>query len=103
MNTLCNEPTTITCANAAQQTCQLALEQSQRKTARISHWISRAIGVLRKRINQRLERQAFNTLLRLDDQMLKDIGVTRMDVKWASNLPLSQDAALRLEAIARRR
>lgn len=60
------------------------------------------IRYLKKRYEQRVARQAFNNLLRLDDHMLKDVGVTRMDVQWASNLPLSQDAATQLEIIARR-
>ena len=38
----------------------------------------------------------------LDDKMLKDIGVSRGDVQWASNLPLSSTATTELEIIARR-
>lgn len=55
------------------------------------------------RYNRRIDRQAFKNVLTLDDRTLKDIGVTRQDVKWASHLPLSEDAAIRLEQIARRR
>jgi Domain of unknown function (DUF1127) len=32
-----------------------------------------------------------------DDYMLKDIGVTRDEVQWASGLPLTVNAALALE------
>ena len=39
----------------------------------------------------------------VDDQMLKDIGVTRDEVRRASDLPLSVNAALELEAVARSR
>jgi len=55
------------------------------------------------RYNQRIDRQAFKNVLTLDDRTLQDIGVTRQDVKWASRLPLSEDAAIKLEEIARRR
>lgn len=60
------------------------------------HWIE-------KKYNQRINRQAFNYLLTLDDNLLKDIGVTRQDVQWASQLPLEEDAATKIEQIARRR
>jgi hypothetical protein len=39
----------------------------------------------------------------LDDFLLQDIGVTRADVRWASGLPLSVNAALELEERATRR
>jgi len=55
------------------------------------------------RYKRRIDRLAFKNILMLDDRTLKDIGVTRQDVKWASRLPLSEDAAIRLEHIARRR
>jgi uncharacterized protein YjiS (DUF1127 family) len=50
---------------------------------------------------RRLDRQAFQHMVTLDDPILKDIGVTRADVIWASKLPLSQNAAQELENIAR--
>jgi len=55
------------------------------------------------RYNRRIDRQAFKNVMTLDDRMLKDIGVTRQDVMWASRLPLSEDAAAELEKIARRK
>lgn len=42
---------------------------------------------------QKINRDAFSTMLALDDSLLKDIGVSRGDVQWAANLPLSEDAA----------
>jgi uncharacterized protein YjiS (DUF1127 family) len=39
----------------------------------------------------------------LDDHMLYDLGVTRAEVQWAANLPLSVNAALALEERAFRR
>ena len=42
-------------------------------------------------------------LLDLDDYLLTDIGVTREDVRYAFDLPLSVDASLELEDRAFRR
>jgi uncharacterized protein YjiS (DUF1127 family) len=48
---------------------------------------------------QRLCRDAFNTLLRVDDHILEDVtGLTRPQVEEVARLPLAVDA---LEAIAR--
>ena len=44
-----------------------------------------------------LARRAVTRLEQFDDYMLRDIGVTRGDVHWASVLPLSVNAALALE------
>jgi len=38
----------------------------------------------------------------MDDKTLKDIGISRGDVQWASNLPLSASATTELAIIARR-
>lgn len=48
-------------------------------------------------------RRAVVRLDALDDYLLHDIGVTRADVRWASGLPLSVNAALELEERATRR
>lgn len=42
-------------------------------------------------------RRAVNRLDTFDDYILRDIGVTRGDVRWASGLPLSINAAVALE------
>lgn len=47
----------------------------------------------------RERRDAFKTLLRLDQKALKDIGLTRYDVLWASKLPLHVNAAEELQKI----
>ena len=44
-----------------------------------------------------LARRAVSRLDSFDDYLLRDIGVTRSDVHWASGLPLSVNAALALE------
>jgi len=48
-------------------------------------------------------RRSVAELDRLDDYLLRDIGVTRDDVRWASHLPLTMNAAAELENRASRR
>jgi len=50
---------------------------------------------------RRLDRDSFRNMLALDDATLKDIGVKKSDVIWASQLPLSLNASLELEKKAR--
>ncbi|MEM7068138.1 MAG: DUF1127 domain-containing protein [Pseudomonadota bacterium] len=47
----------------------------------------------KKRQQQRIERDSFNTLLRLDERELADIGLKREDVLRVSKLPLSFNAS----------
>lgn len=49
-------------------------------------------------------RRALRTLIEADDRMLRDIGVTRDDVRWALDAPATQDPTtyLRLRAVSRR-
>ncbi len=65
-------------------------------------WLSSAKEFVTKRYDQYMDRLAFQQLLKLDEHMLKDIGVTRADVIYANNLPVSVDAAKEIECIARR-
>jgi uncharacterized protein YjiS (DUF1127 family) len=46
-------------------------------------------------------RRAVARMDRLDDHMLRDIGVTREDLRWAAGLPLTVNAALAMEERAR--
>lgn len=76
---------------------------------RLNHWITARLldwyCQLQKRNKQarqrRIDRDAFRRLVTLDDAALRDIGVTRQDVIWAGELPLSQNASLELEKVAR--
>ncbi len=55
---------------------------------------------LEARIAERRARKGINQILELETHLLDDIGVTRSDVRRASNLPLSQDAATELHRIS---
>jgi uncharacterized protein YjiS (DUF1127 family) len=48
-------------------------------------------------------RRTVKALNALDDRQLADIGLSRLDVEWASGLPLSSDPASELERHVRRR
>ena len=48
-------------------------------------------------------RRAVVRLDRLDEHMLRDIGLTREDLRWAAGLPLTVNAALAMDERARRR
>ncbi len=69
----------------------------------VSGVFSRIAAWAAERHQRRIDRDAFRNLLSLDDQMLKDIGVTRDEVRRASDLPLSVNAALELETLAKNR
>jgi len=40
-------------------------------------------------------------MLALSDELLDDIGVTRDDVRWAAQLPMSVDAACALREVSK--
>jgi len=71
---------------------------------RIQTLVSSGLNSLKNWYNIRkqrhMDRQAFTNLMHLDDSTLKDIGVTRSDVVWASKLPLSENASQRLNEIS---
>lgn len=64
--------------------------------ARISGSIA-GTGILEKLLRNWLARRAIRRLERLDDHMLRDIGATRAEIRWAGRLPLTVNAALALE------
>jgi uncharacterized protein YjiS (DUF1127 family) len=49
------------------------------------------------------DRRAFETMLALDEVILRDIGVSRDEVEWASRLPMEFHAARELKKVAERR
>ena len=70
-------------------------------------WLKQKFELFQRRSKTRaaqmLARRAFENLLILDEDLLKDIGVTRDEVIWASRLPLDVSAAQKLKEIADRR
>ena len=89
---------TIQCA-----TCEPQVEQSY-----TDFWQSLALRLrqfsnyLARRRQLRQDRDAFNAMLSLDDVLLKDIGVTRDNVRWASKLPLEVNAADELRRLSQK-
>jgi len=65
----------------------------------ISRWTKSIKQQYALRKQKNIDRQAFSRMLVLDDHILADIGITREDVLWANNLPLSQNASLALNEI----
>ena len=51
---------------------------------------------------RRRERQGFREMLDLDDHVLRDIGVTRGDVEYVSQLPEDQDRSSILRRLSSR-
>ena len=82
-------------------TCVDAIESSQNHES--SLW-SRTIGKISQFLSHRKElrekRDACNAMLLLEDAMLRDIGVTRANVEWASKLPLEMNAAEELRRLS---
>ena len=70
---------------------------------RLKGWISAMKKSRQRRRNQRIDRQAFQSLLYLDDSTLADIGYEREDVVRHNRLPLDVNAALQLGSTRLRR
>ena len=56
-----------------------------------------------RRRQQRIDRLAFQNLLRLDPHLLDDVGYQRHEVEQANSLPLTSNAAIVLLESRRRR
>lgn len=108
MNALCTNSNLATSVDMPNHCVQRSVRISpnvdvqQKAPTRLANLISAGKDYLQRKYNQRIDRQAFNYLLTLDDALLKDIGVTKADVNYASNQPLSVDASAIVEEIARR-
>ena len=68
----------------------------------IKRKIGRLIASYRHRRQLRIDRLAFKQMLKLDDNLLDDIGVTRSNVEWASQLPIHRSAARALDRTKKR-
>jgi len=93
-----NHPIAHHLMNACDEACKKAASTSP------SEWLKTqlagAVKSVRNYFQCRQDRQAFQTLMGLEDAALKDIGVTRADVLWANQLPLSQNAAVELKLLS---
>ncbi len=65
----------------------------------IGNVIAKWQNYLELRRQRRIDREAMQSLLSLDEASLKDIGISRDDVIWASKLAMHQNASLELEKI----
>ena len=66
----------------------------------LGQWFATYAAYRAKKREHRINRAAFRNLQGADEAILKDIGVTRSDVEWAAQLPMSQNAAQELQRIA---
>ncbi len=90
MTTICNpniQPL------ASQQTVFSIITKA---TNDIATHLKNAFKQRQKRWNNR---NALQQMLKLDDHILADIGLTRDDVLWANTLPLEKNAAVELDKI----
>ena len=55
---------------------------------------------LDKRIREARARRQMRKMLNLDDHMLRDLGLTRGDIRTATRMPMSVDAATELHRIS---
>lgn len=82
---------------AAPRTCNV---QSHNEATFVGRLVRKIRTHLQLRRQHRINRQAFAQMMNLEDELLKDIGVTRADIHWASSLPLSENAAIELKKIS---
>ena len=68
-----------------------------RLAAALTGALSKLVDAIHTYRQRKLDRAAVEYMLGLEDHMLSDIGLTRMDVEWANRLPLSVNAATELE------
>ncbi len=90
-----------TCSN--QHECGSDNRQNIQIQEKLSGFLS---GILLKlktayaqRRQRKIDRDAFRSLMSLDEKSLKDIGVSRDDIIWASKLAMHENAAKELEKI----
>ncbi len=75
-------------------------------TGRSAPFLTRLLARVRASAEQarlrRIEQKGLREMLALDDDLLRDIGVTRGDVAYAANLPGSRDRAAELRKLSKR-
>lgn len=83
------------CAHAADELLSASLS-NQNKEQRAALW-NRIADWFRNWRNRRQDRASLERMNALDDAILTDIGVSRVDIRWAMNLPASTDSLAALE------
>ncbi len=68
-------------------------------TTLLTGFMSKIREKLAQRRQRRIDRDAFKNLMLLDEASLKDIGITKDDIIWASNLAMNENASKELEKI----
>ncbi len=92
MTDLTASPSHIECKPQASQTVQ-------KLPTFIVSVFTRIKTSLAQRRQRKLDRDAFRNLLLLDEASLKDIGVSKDDIIWASNLAMNENASQELEKV----
>lgn len=78
-------------------TCEVVNVEQEKGT------LARLVDRFRTRQQQRRDRAGFSVMLKLEDHILADIGVTRDSVEWADRLPVDKDAGCELAKTAGRK
>lgn len=67
----------------------------------ITRVLGRLLRIVTIRVTEKKNRKGLSALTDLDDRMLRDLGVTRDEVRWAIQQPLGIDAGAELTRSAR--
>lgn len=67
-----------------------------------ARWLETWLAEQSARRKERRSRRQVARLMTFSDQMLRDLGVTREDIRWAAGRPMTVDAGELLNRIARR-
>lgn len=85
------------CAN--QYDCRHETRMAQTNTGFINGILLKLKMAYKAYQQRRINRDAFRTMLNLDEAILKDIGVSRDDIIYASKLAMIENASKELEKI----
>lgn len=85
------------CAN--QYDCRHGQHLNRTDSGFISSIFLKVKAAYKMHQQRKIDREAFRTMLNLDEASLKDIGVTRNDIIYASKLAMNQSASKELEKI----
>ena len=79
-------------------------EQIAEASVSLTSRFAQLFEALKTRFNQRkqlqVDKKALSYMMQLDDDLLKDIGISRGDIVWAESLPVNANASLELAKLA---